>query len=101
MAPEWDPLRARRCTRTRTLVDTHTEERERQGATDGENKHKWQVGQQGQKDHDITRMEHCIDRVGSATFVTKLNLLKGYWHFTLAPRASEISAFVNTDDFLQ
>lgn len=49
----------------------------------------------------ITRMEHCIDRVGSATFVTKLNLLKGYWHFTLAPRASEISAFVNTDDFLQ
>lgn len=24
-------------------------------------------------------MEDCVDRVGSATFVTKLDLLKGYW----------------------
>ena len=47
------------------------------------------------------RMEDCIDSVGPATFVTKLDLLKGYWQVPLTPRASEISAFVTPDHFLQ
>ncbi|KAF7649319.1 hypothetical protein LDENG_00143470, partial [Lucifuga dentata] len=34
-------------------------------------------------------------------FVTKLDLLKGYWQVPLTPRASEISAFVTPDHFLQ
>ena len=46
-------------------------------------------------------MEDCIDRVGSANFVTKLDLLKGYWQVPLTPRASDISAFVTPDTFLQ
>lgn len=46
-------------------------------------------------------MEDCVDRVGSAKFVTKLDLLKGYWQVPLTPRASEISAFVTPDSFLQ
>lgn len=49
----------------------------------------------------LPRMEDCIDRVGPAKFVTKLYLLKGYWQVPLTPRASEISAFVTPDSFLQ
>lgn len=46
-------------------------------------------------------MEDCIDRVGAARFVTTLDLLMGYWHEPLTARASEISAFVTPDNFLQ
>ena len=49
----------------------------------------------------LPRMDDCIDRVGSAKFVTKLDLLKGYWQVPLTPRASEISAFVTPDNFLK
>ncbi len=49
----------------------------------------------------LPRMEDCIDRVGPAKFVTKLDLLKGYWQVPLTPRATEISAFVTPDDFMQ
>lgn len=45
-------------------------------------------------------MEDCIDKVGSARFVTKLDLLKGYWQVPLTERAAKISAFVTPDDFL-
>ncbi len=46
-------------------------------------------------------MEDCADRVGNAKFVTKLDLLKGYWQVPLTDRASEISAFATPDVFLQ
>ncbi len=46
-------------------------------------------------------MEDCVDRVGNAKFVTKLDLLKGYWQVPLTERASEISAFATPDVFLQ
>lgn len=49
----------------------------------------------------VPRMEDCLDRVGSAQYVTKLDLLKGYWQVPLTPTASEISAFVMPDHFLQ
>ena len=49
----------------------------------------------------LPRMDDCVDRVGSAKYVTKLDLLKGYWQVPLTPRASEISAFVTPDHFLQ
>ena len=51
--------------------------------------------------YPLPRMEDCIDRVGGASFVTKLDLLKGYWQVPLTDRAREISAFVTPDDFLQ
>lgn len=41
-----------------------------------------------------------VDRVGSAKYVTKLDLLKGYWQVPLT-RASEISTFATPDHFLQ
>ena len=49
----------------------------------------------------LPRMEDCVDRVGAAKFVTKLDLLKGYWQVALSPRASEISAFVTPDGLYQ
>ncbi|KAL1261227.1 hypothetical protein QQF64_009054 [Cirrhinus molitorella] len=45
-------------------------------------------------------MEDCVDRVGNAAFVTKIDLLKGYWQVPLTERAKEISAFVTPDRFL-
>ncbi|KAL0172150.1 hypothetical protein M9458_032461, partial [Cirrhinus mrigala] len=49
----------------------------------------------------LPRVEDCVDRVGSSRYVTKLDLLKGYWQVPLTPRASEISAFVTPDAFMQ
>ncbi|XP_067261173.1 uncharacterized protein [Chanodichthys erythropterus] len=46
-------------------------------------------------------MEDCVDNLGSAKFVSKLDLLKGYWQVPLTARASDISAFVTQDDFMQ
>ena len=42
----------------------------------------------------LPRIEDCVDRVGGANFVSKLDLLKGYWQVPLTERAKEISAFV-------
>jgi hypothetical protein len=50
--------------------------------------------------YPLPRMEDCIDSLGSATHVTKLDLLKGYWQVPLTPFA-EISAFVTPHDCLQ
>ncbi|KAL1248067.1 hypothetical protein QQF64_023443 [Cirrhinus molitorella] len=49
----------------------------------------------------LPRVEDCVDRVGSSRYVTKLDLLKGYWQVPLTQRASEISAFVTPDAFMQ
>ncbi|CAI5660942.1 unnamed protein product [Oreochromis niloticus] len=46
-------------------------------------------------------MEDCIDIIGPAKFITKLDLLKGYWQVPLTSRASDISAFVTPDHFMQ
>lgn len=45
--------------------------------------------------------KNCVDCVGSARFVTKLDLLKDYWQVPLTEWAKEISAFVTSDNFLQ
>ncbi len=37
----------------------------------------------------LSCMEDCIDRVGPAKFVTKFDLLKGYWQVPLTLCASE------------
>ena len=40
----------------------------------------------------IPRIDDCIDRIGKARFVTKFDLLKGYWQVPLTDHAKEISA---------
>ena len=42
----------------------------------------------------LPRMEDCVDKVGSAKFVSKFDLLKGYWQVPLTPRAREIASFI-------
>lgn len=49
----------------------------------------------------LSRMDDCVDQIRNAKFVTKLDLLKGYWQVPVTPRASEISAFTTPDRFLQ
>lgn len=51
--------------------------------------------------YPLPRMDNCIDNLGTATFVSKLDLLKGYWQVPLTDRAFLISAFVTPDYFLQ
>ena len=52
------------------------------------------------KSDQLPRMEDCVDHVGNASFVTKLDLLKGLWQVPLTDRAKEISAFVTLDECL-
>lgn len=47
--------------------------------------------------YPLPRVDDCVDRVGSARFVSKFDLLKGYWQVPLTQRAKEISAFVIPD----
>ena len=49
----------------------------------------------------IPRMDDCIDKVGNAKYVTKFDLLKGFWQIPLTDRAKEISAFVTPDGLFQ
>ena len=49
----------------------------------------------------IPRVEDCIDRIGCAKYISKLDLLKDYWQVPLMPRAKEISAFVTPRGFYQ
>lgn len=40
--------------------------------------------------YPLPHIDDCIDEIGSATFVTKLDMLKGYWQVPLTPHASEL-----------
>ena len=42
----------------------------------------------------LPRMEDCVDEIGHAKYVSKFDLLKGYWQVPLSKRAQEISAFI-------
>ena len=49
----------------------------------------------------IPRMDDCIDKVAKARYVTKFDLLKGFWQVPLTDCAKEISAFVTPDGLYQ
>ena len=49
----------------------------------------------------IPRIDDCIDNIGQAKYVTKFDLLKGFWQIPLTNRAKEISAFVTPDGLYQ
>ncbi|XP_070401608.1 uncharacterized protein [Nothobranchius furzeri] len=51
--------------------------------------------------YPLPRIDDCVDSVGPSKFVTKLDLLKGYWQVPLTEEASLMSAFVTPDAFLQ
>lgn len=39
--------------------------------------------------YPLSRNDDCVGHVGSATYVTKLDLLEGYWQVPLTQRAKE------------
>ena len=43
--------------------------------------------------YPMPRVDDCIDQIGNTRFVSKLDLLKGYWQVPLTERAKNISAF--------
>ena len=45
----------------------------------------------------IPRIDDCIDKVGNFKYVTKFDLLKGFWQVPLTDRAKEVSAFATPD----
>lgn len=49
----------------------------------------------------LPRMADIIDDIGDAKFITKLDLLKGYYQIPLTARAKEVSAFVLPDGLYQ
>ena len=44
--------------------------------------------------YPLPHLEDCVDRIGSAHFITKLDLKQGFWQLPLTERAKEISCFV-------
>ena len=49
----------------------------------------------------IPRIDDCIDKIGCAQYISKFDLLKGYWQVPLTARAKEVSAFAVPDAFFQ
>ena len=49
----------------------------------------------------IPRIDDCIDRIGNAKYITKVDLLKGFYQVPLTDRAKELSAFVTPDGLFQ
>ena len=45
----------------------------------------------------IPRLDDCTDKIGQSKFVSKFDLLKGFWQIPLTEKAKEISAFVTPD----
>ena len=51
--------------------------------------------------YPLPRIEDCIEKVGQAKIISKIDLLKGYYQIPLTERAKKISAFVTSDGFYQ
>ena len=49
----------------------------------------------------MPRIDDCIAHIGGAKYVSKLDLMKGYWQVPLTERAKTLSAFVTPDGFYQ
>lgn len=44
--------------------------------------------------YPLPHIEDYVDQVGSARYISKFDLLKGYWQVPLSKRAREISSFI-------
>ena len=47
----------------------------------------------------IPRIDDCIDKVRNSKYVTKFDLLKGFWQVPLTDRAKEVSASVPVQSY--
>ena len=51
--------------------------------------------------YPIPGMDDCVDKIGTAKYVSKFDLLKGFWQIPLTDRAKEASAFVTSKGLYQ
>ena len=51
--------------------------------------------------YPLPRIDDIIDSIGQATYVTKLDMLKGYYQIKLSEKARKISAFVTPDGLFE
>ncbi|CAB4029730.1 Hypothetical predicted protein [Paramuricea clavata] len=51
--------------------------------------------------YPIPRIDDCVDKIGTAKYVSKFDLLKGFWQIPLTERAKEVSAFVTPKGLYQ
>ena len=51
--------------------------------------------------YPLPRIDDCIDSVGQAQYVSKFDLLKGYWQVPLTDAAKDISAFAVANGLFQ
>lgn len=51
--------------------------------------------------YPLPRIDDCIDKIGPAKFITKIDLLKGYWQVPLTDRAKRVLAIVTPDGLYQ
>ena len=51
--------------------------------------------------YPLPRVDDCIDQIGHSQYISKFDLLKGYWQVPLTDHAKEISAFVTPDGLYQ
>ena len=49
----------------------------------------------------IPRIDDCIDTVGNSKYVTKFDLLKGFWQVPLTDKAKELSVFATPNGLYQ
>ncbi|XP_068208702.1 uncharacterized protein [Palaemon carinicauda] len=49
----------------------------------------------------LPRIEDCIDKIGNAKYISKLDLFKGYWQVPLTENAREISAFITPEGLFE
>ncbi len=49
----------------------------------------------------LARIDDCIDSVGDAKFITKLDLLKGYWQIPLSDKAKRVLAIITPQGLWQ
>ncbi|XP_066983831.1 uncharacterized protein [Macrobrachium rosenbergii] len=51
--------------------------------------------------YPLPRIEDCIDRMGKSKYISKFDLLKGYWQVPLSKQARALSAFVTPQGLFQ
>ncbi|XP_068224808.1 uncharacterized protein [Palaemon carinicauda] len=49
----------------------------------------------------LPRIEDCIDKIGNAKYISKLDLLRDYWQVPLTENAREISAFITPEGLFE
>jgi len=51
--------------------------------------------------YPLPRVDDSVDKIGAATFITKIDLVKGYWQVPLTERAKRVASFVVSGNVFQ